>query len=256
MRKFQAWLLLAMIALAPLFTAFSAEVVQAQESRPVAVLELFTSQGCSSCPPADELLAQIQALQAEHKLPVYCLSFHVDYWNSLGWTDPFSKPQFSKRQRDYARGFGSRSVYTPQLIVNGRREFVGSKASAAKEALREALDGKSVASIELSAKLKSDSSRVALNYQLTGAPNDSVLNVAVVQRQGKNQVPRGENAGRSLKHVNVVREFVTRQVTSAQGELKLPLPQGVKPSELGVIAYLQSKADGHILGAAAAELSN
>ena len=97
---------------------------------PFAVVELFTSEGCSSCPPADNLLGEIVKDAQKGQQRVYCLSFHVDYWNSLGWRDPYSDPAFSRRQREYARAFESVQVYTPQMVVNGSTGFVGSDRTA------------------------------------------------------------------------------------------------------------------------------
>ena len=115
-----------------LMTAFNIAFAQADSSKPFAVVELFSSEGCSSCPPADALLRQITSYARDNHQRIYTLSFQVDYWNNLGWTDPFSSPQFSERQRQYA-GVLSGGVYTPEMIVNGQEAFVGSDADKAKQ---------------------------------------------------------------------------------------------------------------------------
>src|SRR5438034_9672572 len=99
------------------------------------LVELFTSEGCSSCPPADELLAKLVAEQPVEKAQIIALAFHVDYWNKLGWPDRFSSPKFTQRQYDYATFFGGNRVYTPQMIVDGKAEFVGSDSKKAQAAL-------------------------------------------------------------------------------------------------------------------------
>ncbi len=118
------------------------------EEKGFAVLELFTSEGCSSCPPADELLAKIQK-ESEGK-SIYILAYHVDYWDRLGWKDMFSSADYSKRQTQYGQWLHKSSVYTPQLIVNGKAEFVGSSESAIREAIAAQLDLKSPDRTEIS----------------------------------------------------------------------------------------------------------
>ena len=110
-------------------TSQAEEITKNSRSKGMAVIELFTSQGCSSCPSADRNLARIVESAERDGRPVYALSFHVDYWNSLGWRDPFSAEEFTQRQREYARKFQARSVYTPQMVVNGQVHFVGSRAA-------------------------------------------------------------------------------------------------------------------------------
>src|SRR5271167_1475342 len=110
-----------------------------QGGAPCAVVELFTSEGCSSCPPADAALAEMAANARKSGAPVFALAFHVDYWNYLGWTDRFSDAAYTRRQSDYARAFNTDQVYTPQMIVNGVDQFVGSDRDAAKRAIDAAL---------------------------------------------------------------------------------------------------------------------
>ena len=242
------------VLLAP--TTLAIAESDSSESSAVVVLELFTSQGCSSCPPADELLTQINNLGVEHDLPVICLSFHVDYWNSLGWKDPYSQAQFSERQRLYARRFKSRSVYTPQLIVDGREEFVGSKASAAREAIRTALKRPSQVQVDLKAKWLKDRNAVSIAYALQGPIDNELMNVAIVQKQGSNEVPRGENAGRALSHVNIVRHFETVRLKRASGELSVEMPKGLAPGDARVAAFVQNSKSANITGAAIVDIQS
>src|SRR5215831_17181987 len=115
---------------------------------PFAVVELFTSEGCSSCPPADALLADLKSYANGTDKNIYVLSFHVDYWNRLGWRDPFSDAAYSARQTQYDQHFGS-SVYTPQMIVNGKQQFVGSEKKTASEAIAAALKDSAILYINL-----------------------------------------------------------------------------------------------------------
>lgn len=163
------------------------------------LVELFTSQGCSSCPPADAALAALTREARERDLNVYVLSRHVDYWNRLGWRDPYSSPIHSNAQREHARRLGSR-VYTPQAVINGREQVVGSQRGALWSAVQRGLDRPR--DVQLALTVTGDHATVALQ----GAPRDARVSVAVSRPAG-NRVPHGENAGRSLSHVHVVHEI-------------------------------------------------
>ena len=194
--------------------------------------ELFTSEGCSSCPPADDVLAALDRDLAPHGL--ITLSFHVDYWNDLGWPDPYSSPLFTARQRTYATAFGERGVYTPQLVIAGREAFVGSDAQRARAAIHAQLDSaKPSVALHLEAKRESPTSlRVRWS---TALPRDSRVYLAAVEPSSTTRVPRGENAGRTLRHVQVV-----RALDSA------PEPEGNRlltvstPAPLQAVAWIQS----------------
>jgi hypothetical protein len=220
--------------------------IQATQNAPVAVLELFTSEGCSSCPPADKLLTEtIEKADAKGQA-VYALSFHVDYWNRLGWKDPFSEAQFSTRQRDYARQFNTASVYTPQVVLNGQYEFVGSNKARLSTLLAQALNQSSSVGVALSTTGRGD--ELTVNYALTGGLAGNVVNIAVVSQHESRDVNRGENSGRKLVHNNVVRVFETRPAT-AKGSLKLNLPDKFDRANGAVIAYVQNARSLMVLGA-------
>ncbi len=214
----------------------------------VAVVELFTSEGCSSCPPADRLLVDLAGRDDPRLLP---LAFHVDYWNRLGWTDPFSDAAYSRRQRAYARAFGSGRVYTPQLIVNGRRELVGSRRREAQAAVEQALEQPAQALVHVHADATGET--VSVVYGVEDAPEGAVLHLALVQRQAEQAVPRGENGGKTLHHANVVRVFET--VSAGTGTRSLALPGGLRPAEVAVIAYVQDPATMQVYGAAQATVA-
>ena len=210
-----------------------------------AVIELFTSEGCSSCPPADEALAQINA---EFGTNVFALSFHVDYWDYLGWKDEFSNPMYSQRQQQYASVFKLESIYTPQVIVNGQKEFVGSDKTLLNKTITESL--KATQNKEINIKASSDEHKnVIVNYETT-ADDKMVLNIAFVQLHAGSDVKRGENKGRKLKHVNVVREFKCISLsTSGNGSAQFAIPPGFSKNDYKVIAYLQDKNSLQITGA-------
>ncbi len=218
----------------------------------IAVVELFTSQGCSSCPPADVALAELHDWATDQGKPVYCLSFHVDYWNRLGWTDPYSQAEFSGRQSSYARSRGSSQVYTPQMIVNGTEEFVGSDRRASRAAVQSALAKAVTGVIKIEAKIGANPGEIEVSYQVDGA-DGQLLNLALVQREATNDVPAGENSGRHLSHRQVVRAF--RSVEAGAGRATFRLPEGLPAEGFEVIGYTQRAPGGTITGAARASLA-
>jgi len=217
-----------------------------------AVVELFTSEGCSSCPPADQLMARMQ--QDCKGQPVYILTFHVDYWNRLGWKDIFSDAAYSRRQNQYAAWLGLQSVYTPQVVVNGSKEFVGSQESAIRKAISDGLQEVSPAQLTL-ADVRQDKGKVAWRCQARNAGHNTSLLVAIVQRSATSQVKAGENSGRTLSHVQVVRQLQTVKVDAdGSGAGYLPLPAGVGTADVEIIAFLQDKGNGQIVAATRATL--
>jgi hypothetical protein len=180
-------------------------------SSPV-VVELFTSQGCSSCPPADELLGRI-ARDASLRGRVIPLAFHVDYWDHLGWRDPFSSAEWTQRQRDYVRALGISGAYTPQAVVGGRREFVGSNERQMFSAIEETSKTKATASVS-----------VANNVARIDSPRELELIALAVENAQTTNVARGENGGRTLTNYAIVRKLT--RVGTVKGQIEKPLPAG------------------------------
>ncbi len=222
------------------------------EGKPVAVVELFTSQGCSSCPAADKLLSElVQSAQAEGT-EVYPLSFHVSYWNYLGWEDPFSRKEFSDRQRNYARALQS-SVFTPQMVFNGSAQCVGSSKSQVRSKLTKALTKESRNRVKLSTQ--SEGNKVQVKYKIEGSLTERVLQVALVERMISIEVRRGENGGRTLEHDNVVRSFKTLLLhRGPSGNYEVELPNTFNKSQGSIIAYVQNSKTLQILGASQVKL--
>ena len=206
----------------------------------IAVVELFTSEGCSSCPPADLLLKKIAAESKD----VYVLSYHVDYWNYLGWKDPFSQPAFTDRQRQYAKRFNLESIYTPQVVVNGSEEFVGSDEQRLRSSI---LRSGSLPSIKLSTD-RNNAATIRLTYQLTTTEPVQV-HVAFVQPQAVNVIRRGENSGRTLHHVNVVRQLKTFDSKSANNPVEVNVPLSLQDKEFTLLLFTQAVKDNRITAA-------
>lgn len=215
------------------------------------VLELFTSEGCSSCPAADELLAQVQH-QAGDK-PVYVLAYHVDYWDRLGWRDVFGNADYSKRQYQYASKLGAQ-VYTPQVVVNGKTEFVGSNRPALDFALASGLSGSPASSLQLYGTLQNG--KLELSYQITGKAEDDELQVAIVRKNAVHEIKRGENKGRTLIHAQIVRTLQTFPLQqSGSGKIGIIPPKDYTPADWEVIGLVQDSKSMAINAATRATLS-
>jgi len=218
-----------------------------------AVLELFTSEGCSSCPPADELIAEIQK-ESEGK-PVYVLAYHVDYWNSKDWKDIFSSPEYSQRQVQYGSWLSSPQIYTPQLVINGIAQYVGSDESNIRSAVQKQLAAGSVSMLTLQAH-QADKDLV-IQYQIVNMVKGSRLLIAVVQKAAQSKVLGGENAGHTLSHVQIVRELKDEAILpSGSGSVKVALPKGFNVQGWEVIGLVQDQGTGQIFGAAKADLGS
>lgn len=213
-----------------------------------AVVELFTSEGCSSCPAADALVAKVQ--QEDKDLPVYVLAFHVDYWDRLGWKDVFSSAQYTERQRQYANWLHLESVYTPQIVVNGKKEFVGSQAGLLRSTIEKSLNAPA-GPVRLDVnKTSVKDGRLAWTYRVEGATRQLSLVVALVQRSAATDVKAGENGGHRLAHVQIVRNFESDRLNGkTSGEGQLALPAGVTEQEVSLIAFVQDNNSGEILAA-------
>jgi hypothetical protein len=201
------------------------------------VVELFTSEGCSSCPPADAVLADL----VRSGRPVHALAFHVDYWNDLGWPDRFSSADATARQRAYGRALGASGVYTPQAVVGGVDAFVGSDRARLDESLARAGARRPAVTLVVRARAAGPGA-VAVDYEAHDAPARAVLDLAVVERAATTQVRAGENAGRTLHHANVVRAFAAVPLDQPAGTATLPLPGGLRGDAGDVIAYVQLPA--------------
>lgn len=202
------------------------------------VVELFTSQGCSSCPPADALLGELA--KRDDVLP---LAFHIDYWDRLGWKDPFSLPAATARQRAYAKSLGKSNVYTPQMMVNGTRDVIGSDRAKVTQAIADAPK----ATVPLGLSLAGKSLSLAVG---AGAGAGRLWLVAYDSKH-ETQVRAGENAGRKLVNVNIVR--AVEPLGDWTGEV-LTLQPGL-PVTGGNVAVLLQAPNGRILGAASIRLS-
>jgi hypothetical protein len=216
------------------------------------VVELFTSEGCSSCPPADELLAKLEKTQPVNGARLIVLSEHVDYWNRLGWRDPFSSADFTARQNVYSQAFGQDGPYTPEAVVDGRRGFIGSNGRDAKDAIQDALkQPKAVVTL----KAVPEGAGINLNVDVKDIPGakDADVILAITETGLQSNVRTGENSGRLLKHTGVVRRMTLLGKASGgsySGQTSIVLPKEWKRENLRAVVFVQDRRTKHILGAA------
>jgi len=210
---------------------------QPDRSRGLAVVELFTSEGCNSCPPADAALAD---LVKRGDARVFPIAFHVDYWDALGWPDRFADARFTSRQRAYATAFGASSVFTPQMIVNGATSMNGADHASADAAIARALA--TTTSTALAIAVETRGASVVVRWRVDGP--GARLVVAIVEGAIVSRVKRGENAGRTLHHENVARAFATTAIDAAEGTTTLALPSDVERAHAEIVAFVQNESDG------------
>ncbi len=209
-----------------------------------AILELFTSEGCSSCPPADRLLPQLASLDSN----IVPLSFHVDYWNNLGWKDPFSNAQFSARQQEYGKRFNLESIYTPELVINGEYELVGSNRTAAEADIKKSLKQNSIVRIIVE-EVKNLPGKLEVSCNITGSWQQCDLVAAIVQKHAEISVKAGENHGAILSHTNVVRAFLEQPAHQLM-KFDVEIPNDLSNDNAELIVYTQEKSSRKITGAA------
>ena len=234
-----------------------------EDVRTPVVIELFTSEGCSSCPPADALLQKLDQSQPVSGAELIVMSEHVDYWNDIGWTDPYSAHEYTTRQGAYADHFGLNTVYTPQMVVDGSFELVGSDERRVLKAIREAaMLKKAPVCVSLGA---SDDKTANIHVEAgplaspTGGAQSANVFLGIADDSDESQVSRGENAGRSLRHVAVLRDLTRIGTVNASDpfsrDLRLNL-NSKSARKLRVVVIIQEPKVGKILGAALTRLSD
>lgn len=222
----------------------SAEKPTVKNKRPVLV-ELFTSEGCSSCPPADSVLARLEKEQPNTDAEIITLSLHVDYWNYLGWRDEFSLAHFGERQGGYASHFGLDSNYTPQMVVDGQKEFVGSNYKNATNAIAEAVKNEKAA-VEILAEMEAKKINFKIKSEDISKHDESYIWLVITEDNLTNSVKRGENAGRTLAHTSVVREMkLIGNLLSADEKFEIATAVNLQPNwnkkNLKFVVFVQGK---------------
>ncbi|HVG92726.1 MAG TPA: DUF1223 domain-containing protein [Alphaproteobacteria bacterium] len=243
------------VAVISICLAMLAKTNEPGVSRKAVVVELFTSEGCSSCPPADELLAHLRQDLSAKNIQVIPLGFHVDYWNSLGWKDRFSSVEYSRRQEQYTQSLRVDGPYTPEMVVDGAVEFVGNDAGQAQRTIREAASQPEAAKV----KISSAADQLAVQVKAPSSAKDAQVVLAITEDNLTTQVGSGENGGRTLHHAAVVREL--RQLGrlhegSFEANVALKLDKEWKRADLRAVVFVQQGGTGKIQGAASLALGS
>ncbi len=214
------------------------------------ILELFTSQGCSSCPAADKILNNIAVKSYKHKQRIITLEYHVDYWNKLGWKDPFSKKKFTKRQQKYVNRFDLKYLYTPQIVINGKFQMNGSDKDKIIKTMHKEIQKDSNVQIILSTSKLKNGKQININYFAKGSTTLNHINFALVESSIKTKILRGENNGSILEHQSVVKEFKkVLMEDGVKGSILLDIPDNAVPQNLYLIAFVQNQITQEIIGA-------
>ena len=251
--------LVVVVGLAIVFSAtnLEAQSVQPGQSPKPVLVELFTSEGCSSCPPADAVLEKLDTQPFPNML-IIALSEHVDYWNHDGWTDPYSSHANTERQEGYGRLFNLQSVYTPQLIVDGSKELVANDPKQVEKVFTQAVAEAKVPVRITNVRLEDGVIRAHIDVDASPNHTKGDVDFVVALNQAESQVLKGENAGHRLTHVAVVRSFSkigkldSGHAFSQDVSVKL---ENAKDSDLRVIAFVQKSGMGRVLGAAMEKLT-
>ena len=217
----------------------------------IVVLELFTSQGCSSCPPADVLMEKVKSNYPKN---VFALSYHVDYWNYIGWEDPFSKKAYTVKQQEYNIKFKSKSNYTPQLVVNGKEHFVGSNSIKISDAIERYRDQEINNNILLRGRKEDE--KIYFDFEINGELANKQLRAVLVLDERITKVERGENRNRTLKNSNIVIAEKYIEIPGNKGSDFIEIPSIVTNGEKLSIMLLIQDENLNINGAAKVELKS
>jgi hypothetical protein len=244
--------------------AAKAQTAAAQSERIPVIVELFTSEGCSSCPPADTLLSKLETLQPVKGAEIIGLEEHVDYWNHDGWVDPYSDPEWTFRQQEYVERFKGKSPYTPQMVVDGQSQFVGDNGRDALQAIREdAKRTRTQVSITPEGAGKKDAERLEVRVGSAGSAAQEPADIwlAVTEQGLQTAVKAGENAGKDVQHAAVVRSFHKIGSLPAKDSSLFDVHPEVKfksnwkRENLRIVVFVQERKNLHILGAAEARVT-
>ena len=247
------------LALFGIFTSLSASCAAQtpQTNRTPVLVELFTSEGCSTCPPADALLAKLDHYQPVNGTEIIVLGEHVDYWDNLGWHDRFSSHQYTERQNEYCGRLHVDSSYTPQMIVDGTDQFVGNDVDHAVRAIQHAAQAPKIKLILSQPVVDAQKVSASISSPAPITTKKGDLYAALVDPTDVTEVRSGENGGRRLQHVGVVRSLQrvgSLKELGAAGPVSFSLnaPGDAKPGQMRVVVFAQQSGQGAVLGAASA----
>ncbi len=222
-----------------LITVFWMTTTASAIAEQAVVVELFTSQGCSSCPPADKILGEIAKRDN-----VIALALHVDYWDYIGWKDQFAQPKFTKRQRDYARAAGERTIYTPQMVIGGKDHVIGSRPNRITELLKEHTARIPVVNVQL----KRNGTQISIEADAaSNLSRTAAVQLVTYRASATVDISRGENAGRRITYHNIVQDWIDIGDWNGDGTFTA---SAEVPVDVPLVVLVQSGTDGAMLGAA------
>jgi hypothetical protein len=224
-----------------------------QQSNSFSIVELFTAEGCSSCPAADALLGEMTGILKKEGKNIIPLSFHVDYWNKFGWVDPYSQAAFTGRQKKYMAALNLSQLYTPEMIVNGTHEFPGSNPFAFREQCLNACAETPAYLIDASAAFENN--KIHIRWSLSKKPHHVSLNIAIAEEHIEHLVEQGENKNKTLRHTNVVKGFITIE-PSIKGGINIDMPADLSIDNCLIVLFLQDPQSMNITGAESFPLRN
>ncbi len=212
--------------------------IPSDNSKGFVLIELFSSEGCSSCPPAESFMHKLIHRADSASLPVYIIEFHVDYWNYLGWKDTLAIPAYAQRQQKYGDAFKLSSIYTPQAIINGESEMVGSDEGKINSIILQHIQQPTATGVSFKVN-KIGPSKIEAEYSLTGNTSGCELNFVLVESDLITHIKRGENAGKTITHDNVARVFKTIKIDSYTGKITIETPH-VNLANSMLICFVQN----------------
>lgn len=238
--------------------------VAIDETSPIAdadtpvLVELFTSEGCNSCPPADAFLHDLTQSPPARSGELILIAWHVDYWDHLGWRDPFGLPSASVRQRQFdqamqQRGVPGAGIYTPQMIINGQQALVGSNRNAGREAINKAARA-DIATLQLA--VKPDDDKITITTKLPTLPAGVTVVGVLVEDDLRSAVKAGENRGHTLRHDRVARAVAEGKIADGVATIELRQPAGVVAANASLVVFAQAADTGPILAVGAAPLAD
>ena len=216
--------------------------------QPAVLVELFSSEGCSSCPYADAFLKELIDISDSSKTPVYVIDYHVVIWNKSGWVDPFSDSAYSLRQQEYLYKKKLGAMYTPMVFVNGGdKEFAGGDKRAIGKAIQNTLSNPAQHYLRTGVTGIENEDSIMLAYQVWGDIDSLQMNIAFVQREINSQVKGGENSGLILHHHNVVRSLYTKELKGKEGMFKIPVKRDLNLDNYRLVIFLQHKRTWNVM---------
>ncbi len=203
------------------------------------LIELYSSEGCSSCPTADAFMQEVIHLSDSTMSPVYVIDYHVDYWNKSGWVDPFSDSLYTKKQMNYALKKGEKNLYTPMAFVNGGKALAGADKRGISVEITQNLSKPNPNFLKLGVSAEEGEDSLIIAYRFWGPMDSFEINIAFVQREINSAVKGGENANQILHHHNICRKLITAPLTKSEGKTKIYVSPAINLDNFRIIGFVQ-----------------